>query len=105
MSVQFVYLTNFIAALAQGAMFPGGKHRPWRGRRPRELVFSRTGGVGNAQGANRTGQLMKHAAFIICGWPMLLKNGWPMLVKYAEANAFNSSGTHNEGGLGPPLAK
>ena len=28
-----------------------------------------------------------------------------MVLKYAEANAFNTSGAHNEGGLRPPLPK
>jgi hypothetical protein len=36
------------------------------------------------------------AAFMRCEWPMLRKNGWPMLLKYAEANAFNTSGAYNE---------
>ena len=30
---------------------------------------------------------------------MILKNGWPMLLKYAEANAFNTSGAHNGRGF------
>jgi hypothetical protein len=43
-----------------------------------------------------TGQFLKHEAFIICRWSIILDNGWPMLLKYAEANAYNSSGAHNE---------
>ena len=37
---------------------------------------------------------------------MLTKtNGWPMLLKYAEANAFNTGGAHNGGGLRPASIK
>ena len=31
------------------------------------------------------------------------KEWGPMILKYAEANAVNTSGAHNEGGLRPPL--
>ena len=31
------------------------------------------------------------AAFIICGWRMFFVYGWPMLLKYAQANALNTS--------------
>ena len=32
-------------------------------------------------------------------------SGWPMLLILAEANAFNTSGAYNGGGLRPPLPK
>ena len=30
-------------------------------------------------------------------------HGWPLLLKYAEANAFDTSGAHNGGGLRPAV--